>query len=71
MTITLNIPDADAAQIVEGICAATGYDAGSGQTQAQWAKAQVVNLVKLTAKRGLWRASQTDINGTVDAVNIT
>jgi len=71
MIINLNIPDADAPAIVDGVCAATNYDAGSGKTKAVWAKEQVVNLIKLTAKRGLLRASQTSINGTVDGVNIT
>jgi hypothetical protein len=71
MTISLNIPDADATQIVDGICAATNYDAGSGKTKAQWAKEQVVTQIKLLAKRGLWRTSQTNVNSTVDAVVIT
>ena len=71
MTINLNIPDAEATQIVEGICAATNYDAASGKTKATWAKEQVVNLIKLTAKRGLLRSSQAAISNTVDAVSIT
>jgi len=71
MIINLNIPDADAPAIVDGVCAATNYDVASGKTKAVWAKEQVVNLIKLTAKRGLLRSSQTTISTTVDGVNIT
>jgi hypothetical protein len=71
MTITLNIPDAEATQIVNGICTATGYDAGSGKTKGQWAKEQLVALLKLTAKRGLLRESQQSIQSSIDGVSIT
>ena len=71
MTITLNIPDGDAAQIVDGICTATGWTVESGKTKAAWAKERLVLWIKDTAKRGLLRASQTTISSTVDPVVIT
>ena len=71
MTIQLNIPDGDAAQIVEGICAASGWTAASGKTKGVWAKEKLVAWVKETAKRGLLRQSQTTISSAVDPVAIT
>ena len=38
MTLTINIADEVAPQVVDGICAATNYSAASGKTKAQWAK---------------------------------
>jgi hypothetical protein len=71
MTINLNIPDANAAQLVDGISAATGWTAGSGVTKAAWAKAQLVTWIKETAKRGLLKESHATIATTVDPVSIT
>ena len=71
MNITLTIPDANAPDIVDGICAATGWTVESGKTKAQWAKEKLVLWVKETAKRGLLRTSQTQISGTIDPVVIT
>jgi hypothetical protein len=71
MTITLNVPDASATQIVDGICTATGWTAESGKTKAQWAKEKLVAWIKETAKRGLLRSSHTEIAATVDPVSIT
>jgi hypothetical protein len=67
----LDIPDTDATQIVNGICAATGWTAGSGKTKGVWAKERLVLWVKDTAKRGLLRESQVSISGTIDPVVIT
>ena len=71
MTITLNIPDAQATQIVDGICTATGWTADSGKTKAAWAKEKMGQWIKDTAKRGLLKNSQTDISTAIDPVNIT
>lgn len=68
MIINLNIPDVNAPDIVDGICAATGWTSGSGQTKAQWAKDKLVLWIKETAKRGLLRTSQTNIASTIDPV---
>jgi hypothetical protein len=71
MNINLTIPDADAPQIVDGVCSATGWTAASGKTKAQWAKEKLGQWVKETAKRGLLKSSQTDINGTIDPIVIS
>ena len=71
MNINLTIPDADALQIVDGVCSATGWTAASGKTKAQWAKEKLGQWVKETAKRGLLKSSQTDINGTIDPIVIS
>lgn len=71
MQINLNIPDADAAGIVNGICAATGYDVASGKTKGEWAKDKVVTWVKETAKRGQLLTSRATIAAAVDGVSIT
>ena len=71
MIITLDIPDGEATQIVNGICAATGWTVASGKTKGQWAKERVIMWVKDTAKRGLLRDSQTTISSTIDPVVIT
>ena len=52
MTLTINIPDAVAPQVVENICVATNYDAASGDTKAAWAKAQVIRTLKQLATQG-------------------
>ena len=71
MNINMTIPDADGAQVVEGICVATGWTADCGKTKAVWAKEKLVLWVKDTAKRGLLKASQADINAAIDPVSIT
>jgi hypothetical protein len=71
MQITLNIPDADAPQIVNGICAATNFDAGSGKTKAEWAKEKVVGWIKDTAKRGQLISDRASIVAAVDNISIT
>ena len=71
MNINLTIPDAEAPQIVDGICSATGWTASSGKTKAQWAKEKLTLWIKETAKRGLLKNSQTQIAGTIDPVAIS
>ena len=71
MTVSLNIPDASATQIVEGVCAATGWTAGSGKTKAEWAKTMLGNWVKETAKRGLLTQERATIVATIDPIEIT
>ena len=71
MNINLTIPDANAAELVDGICTATGWTAASGKTKAVWAKEKLVLWLKETAKRGLLKTSQTSIATTIDPVVIT
>ena len=71
MQITLNIPDADAPQIVAGICAATNFDAASGKTKGEWAKDKVVAWIKDTAKRGQLLTERASIVAAVDNISIT
>ena len=71
MKITFDIPDGQATQIVEGICAATGWTAASGVTQAQWAKDAVVKYIKDTSKRGQVKQAMSSIAATVEAASIT
>ena len=71
MIITLTIPDANAPQIVDGICAATGWTVASGRTKAEWGKEKLAQWIKDTAKRGLLKTSQADISTTIDPVTIS
>jgi len=71
MTLTINIPDAVAPQIVDGICAATNYDAGSGKTKAVWAKEQLILSLKRLATSGVMRSTLTSTKATLDAAAIT
>jgi hypothetical protein len=70
MTLTINIPDAVATQVVDGICAATNYDAGSGKTKAAWAKEQVILRMKSLAYSGAGRAAMTSTKAAVEAAAI-
>jgi hypothetical protein len=71
MTMTINIPDAVATQVVDGICAATNYDAASGKTKAQWAKEQVIRSIKNLAQNGSMKAALTTTKATLDAAVIS
>ena len=70
MTITINIPDAVAPQVVDGICAATSYDAGSGKTKGQWAKEQLIKMMKAMATNGVVRETATTTKATLDGAAI-
>ena len=71
MTVSLNIPDGSAADIVNGVCSATGWTAASGKTKAEWAKAQLVAWVKETAKRGLLSDQRATIKTAIDGVAVS
>ena len=71
MNITLNIPDASAPDLVNGIAAATGWTAASGITKAEWAKARLAQWIKDTAKRGLMKTRLTELNTNIDPVSIS
>ena len=71
MKIEITIPDADSTRVLEGIGAATGWTQESGKTKAVWARERAAAWVKDTAKRGLLRKSQTNINAEIDAVVLT
>ena len=70
MTMTINIPDAVAPQLVDNICAATNYDAASGKTKAQWAKEQVIRTLKSLATNGAVKTAMTTTKATLDGAAI-
>ena len=70
MTLTINIPDAVAPQVVDGICAATNYDAASGKTKAQWAKEQVIRTIKSMATSGVMKSTLANTRATLDGASI-
>jgi hypothetical protein len=70
MTLTINIPDAVATQVVDGICAATNYDAASGKTKAQWAKEQVIRTLKAMATSGAVKTAMANTKATLEAAAI-
>jgi len=57
MTLTINIADDVAPQVVDGICAATNYNAASGKTKAQWAKEQVIRTIRQMAANGAMKTA--------------
>ena len=67
MTLNINIPDAVAPQIVDGICAATNYNAASGKTKVAWAKEQVIRTLKQMATQGAVKNTMTTTKATLDA----
>ncbi len=71
MQITLNIPDTEAPQIVNGICAATNYDPATSKDKVEWVKDKVVFWLKDTAKRGQLMNLRTNIVTAVDNISIT
>ena len=71
MIVSLNIPDVNASDIVDGVCAATGWTVESGKTKAAWAKEQLALWVKQTAKRGLLLNQRTTIQTAIDPVVIS
>ena len=70
MTLTINIPDAVAPQVVDGICAATNYDAASGKTKAQWAKEALIRTLKTMATSGAVKSTLATTKATLDAAVI-
>ena len=68
MNINVTVPDADSAQILDGIAQATGWSDASGKTKAVWARERAAAWVRDTAKRGLLRKQQLKINTDIDAV---
>jgi hypothetical protein len=70
MTLTINIPDAVAGDLVENICAATNYDETSGKTKAQWAKEQLIRVMKNLAASGAMKSASSATKTTLDAAAI-
>ena len=70
MEIKVIIPDASAQIVLDGVCAASGWQASSGVSQADWVQQQAVNFVKSSAKRGLLMQAQASTAAAVDAVGI-
>ena len=71
MQITLNIPDDQAKQIVDGICAATNFDPATSKDPVEWVKDKAVTWLKDTAKRGQLMNLRTNIVAAVDNISIT
>ncbi len=71
MNINLTIPDANSADVLEGIAQATGWTLESGKTKAVWAREKCAGWIKDTAKRGLLRKQQLKITTDIDAILIT
>lgn len=70
MQINVNIPDASAQTVLDGVCTATGWQASSGVSQADWVQQQAANFIKGSAKRGLLILAQASTSAAVDAVGI-
>lgn len=71
MTVTLTIDDPVQAQrVVDGLCVATRYDAGSGKTKAQWIKERMITYMKTLAARGESQATAETITGEVTSIVI-
>jgi hypothetical protein len=70
MTLSINIPDAVANDVVNGICAATNYDAASGKSKAQWAKEQIIRTLKAMAANGVAREAMTTTKAALDGAAI-
>jgi len=70
MTLNINIPDAVAPQVIDGICAATNYDAASGKTKNQWAKEQLIRTMKAMATNGAVKTAMTTTKATLDGAAI-
>ena len=70
MQITLEIPDGQANDIMDGVCAATGWTDASGVLREQWLKDALVKYIKDNAKRGQIKKSMANIAATIDPVNI-
>ncbi len=71
MQINITIPDETVQSILDGVCAATGFDAGGNKTQTDWLKDKTIGWIKDTAKRGLLKQAQITTAATVDAVAIS
>jgi hypothetical protein len=71
MQITFDIPDAQAPQVIDGICAATGWTVASGVAKGAWAKDAIVKYIKDTAKRGQARQAMINATTVIDPLNIT
>ena len=71
MQITINIPDDQAAQIMDGVCAATNYDPKTSKDKIEWTKDKLVSWLKDNAKRGQLMNLRTSIVTAVDNINIS
>lgn len=70
MTLNINIPDAIANDVLDNICTATNYDAASGKTKGQWAKEQMIRIMKNVAANGAMKNAQNTTKATLDAAAI-
>lgn len=59
MTLTINIPDAVASNVVDNICSATDFATlNTGQSKAVWAKQQVIENIKRLNSAGAMRIAR-------------
>ena len=70
MKLNVTIPDESAADVLAGICVATGWTEGSPKSQTEWASDKCAGWVRDQAKRGLLRQSQAEIVQRIDATAI-
>ena len=52
MILTITVPDDIAPTVIDNICVATNYDAGSGKTKAAWVKEKVIAQIKSLNQAG-------------------
>ena len=71
MTLTINIPDDVAPQIVDNICAATNYDAASAKDKTTWAKEQLIRTLKQMATQGAVKNAVATTKATLETASIS
>lgn len=71
MTLTITIPDDVAPQIMDNICAATNYDAGSSKDKTTWAKDQMIRTLKQMATQGAVKNAVATTKATLEAASIS
>lgn len=70
MTLTINIPDEVAPQLLDNVCTATNYDEASGKSKTQWVQEQVVRTLKNLATNGAVKTALTTTKATLDRAAI-
>lgn len=72
MTLTITIADnTDAQRVLDGLCEATDYDAGSGQTKGEWMKDKIIQFLRSYAKRGENKINSVATSTAIDAIVFT
>lgn len=72
MTLTITIADnTEAQRVLDGLCAATNYDPGSGITKGDWVKARLVEFLRTYTKRGENRINAIASSTAIDSIVFT